>query len=58
MSKIDPGIEWIREVRHRISEEHDHDPQKLVNYYMELQKQYQHRLLEKEDEQPVEPINA
>ena len=42
----DPAIERIREVRHQISEEHGHDPQKLVNYYIELQKQYQSRCLE------------
>ena len=41
----DPAIEQIREVRHRISQEHGHDPQKLVSYYIELQKQYQSRSL-------------
>ena len=25
----DPGIAWIREVRHKISAEFDHDPKKL-----------------------------
>ena len=43
--KPDPAIERIREVRHRISEEHGHDPQKLVSFYIELQKQYQARSL-------------
>ena len=41
----DPAIERIREVRHQISEKHGHDPQKLVSYYIELQKQYQSRSL-------------
>lgn len=41
MLKDDPAIKRIREVRHRISQEQGHDPQKLVNYYIELQKQYQ-----------------
>ncbi len=41
MLKDDPAIKRIREARHRISKEHGHDPQKLVNYYIELQKQYQ-----------------
>lgn len=41
MLKDDPAIKRIREARHRISSEHGHDPQKLVNYYIELQKQYQ-----------------
>lgn len=42
--KSDPTIERIREIRHRISEEHSHDPQKIVEYYLELQKKYQERL--------------
>ncbi|MFL6201990.1 MAG: hypothetical protein ACJ76J_22680 [Thermoanaerobaculia bacterium] len=43
--KSDPVIDEIREVRHRISARFDHDPAKLVAYYMELQKQYQDRLI-------------
>jgi hypothetical protein len=46
MVNPDPAIEQIREVRHRISEEHGHDPQKLVDYYVELQKQYQSQCLD------------
>jgi hypothetical protein len=42
----DPVIDEIREVRHRISARFDHDPARLVAYYMELQKQYQDRLIE------------
>ncbi|MEJ7712998.1 MAG: hypothetical protein WKF84_24935 [Pyrinomonadaceae bacterium] len=30
MMKDDPAIAGIREVRHRISAEHDHDPRKVV----------------------------
>lgn len=58
--KDDPAIAKIREVRHRISEEHDHDPRKVIRYYIEMQKQYRERLVEsaesKEEElhQPVE----
>ncbi|HAO21346.1 MAG: hypothetical protein BWK80_43380 [Desulfobacteraceae bacterium IS3] len=33
----DPVIDRIREVRHRISEECDHDPKKIVEYYMDRQ---------------------
>ena len=44
----DPVIDEIREVRHRISARFDHDPARLVAYYMELQKQYQDRLIETE----------
>jgi hypothetical protein len=41
-------IDEIREVRHRISARFDHDPARLVAYYMELQKQYQDQLIETE----------
>lgn len=40
MTKKDEAISQLRKIRHTISEEHGHDPQKLVNYYIELQKQY------------------
>jgi hypothetical protein len=40
MTKKDDAIRQIREVRHIISEENGHNPQRLVNYYIELQKQY------------------
>ncbi len=57
--KDDPAIAKIREVRHRISEEHDHDPRKVVEYYIEMQKQYRERLVEspaneEKQSQPVE----
>jgi len=42
----DPVIDEIREVRHRISERFDHNPAKLVAYYMDFQKRYQDRLIE------------
>jgi hypothetical protein len=42
----DPVIDEIREVRHRISARFDHDPARLVAYYMELQEQYRDRLIE------------
>lgn len=37
MTQEDPGIEWIRRIRHRISEECGHDPHRLVEYYMQLE---------------------
>lgn len=40
MTKKDETISQIRKVRHTISEEYEHNPRKLVNYYIELQKQY------------------
>ena len=42
----DPVIDEIREVRHRISARFDHDPAQMVAFYMEMQKQYQDRLIE------------
>ena len=41
----DPVIEEVREVRHRISARVGHDPTRLVAYYIELQRQYQGRLI-------------
>ncbi len=32
----DPTIERIRHIRHEISEQCDHDPKKLVEYYKEI----------------------
>lgn len=43
--KSDPVIDEIREIRHRISARFDHDPARLVAHYMELQKQYEDRLI-------------
>ena len=42
----DPVIDEIREVRHRISARFDHDPTRMVAFYMEMQEQYQDRLIE------------
>jgi hypothetical protein len=42
----DPVIDEIREVRHRISERFNHDPEKLLEYYMRLQEDYKDRLLD------------
>ena len=41
----DPEIAWIREVRMRISEEFNHDPELLIKHYMELQERHQDRLV-------------
>jgi hypothetical protein len=41
----DPVIVSIREVRHRISKQFDHDPKRLVEHYMRLQEQHKDRLL-------------
>jgi hypothetical protein len=45
---VDQGeeeIASIREVRHQISERFGHDPYRLVDYLMELQKEHPERLL-------------
>ncbi|HEX8494579.1 MAG TPA: hypothetical protein VF658_17165 [Pyrinomonadaceae bacterium] len=56
--KDDPTIERIREARHKISEEHSHDPQKVVEYYIELQKKYQRQIVEDSEEVSGEPVKA
>ena len=56
--KDDPTIERIRETRHRISAAHNHDPQKIVEYYLELQKKYKQRLLADTEEAHSEPVKA
>jgi len=45
-NQTDPVIDEIREVRHRISARFDHDPDRLVAYYIELQQQYADRLMD------------
>ena len=42
----DPVIDEIREVRHQISARVDHDPARLVAYYMKLQERYRDRLID------------
>jgi hypothetical protein len=41
----DPVIDEIRAVRSRISARFDHDPERLVRYYLELQKRHADRLI-------------
>jgi hypothetical protein len=48
--KDDATIARIRETRHGISEKCEHDPRKVIEYYLELQKKYQDRLLIDEPE--------
>jgi hypothetical protein len=45
----DPVIDEVRAVRHSISARFKHDPAKLVAHYVELQKQYQDRLVHTEE---------
>ena len=42
--KIEPGtLERVHNARHQISEKFNHDPEKLIRYYIELQKKYNNR---------------
>ena len=46
MSKeLEDPIDRIRRIRHEISKRFDHDPRKLVEYYMERQKRHADRLI-------------
>jgi hypothetical protein len=40
----DETVDRIRQVRHAISAEFNHDPEKLVSYYLDYQKKYSDRL--------------
>lgn len=44
-NKFEDPIDQIRRTRHEISEKCGHDPRKLVEYYVELQKQHADRLI-------------
>ena len=58
-TQSDPVIDEIRDVRHRISARFGHDPERLIAYYMELQKQYEDRLIKAEkDAEQTEPTTA
>ena len=43
----DPVIDEIREIRRKISARFDHDPSRLIAYYMELQEKYRDRLIDR-----------
>ena len=45
MKEAEDPIERIRRTRHEISAKCDHDPRKLVEHYMELQKRHADRLI-------------
>jgi hypothetical protein len=54
----DLAIVYVREVRHRISQQHAHDPKKLVEYYLQLQEKYKDRLLEQVKSKKPEEASA
>jgi len=45
MKKEDPTVDEVREARHQISESVGHDPNKLVEYYRQLQERHRERLI-------------
>lgn len=47
--RTDPGLDEIRRVRHEISEEIGHDPKRLLDYYRELEAEYEDRLVHVEE---------
>jgi len=58
-SNEDPGIDWIRKIRHEISAKFDHDPKKLGEHYRELEKKYADRLVKPplQEREPAEVTN-
>ena len=56
MKEDDLLIDEVREVRHRISERFEHDPQKLVDHYIEMQKKHTQRLQKAEESNPAEAV--
>lgn len=45
--RSDPVIDEIRAIRQRISARFDHDPARLVAYYIELQERHRDRLIDR-----------
>jgi len=43
--KRDPLIDEIHAIRAQIAREHGNDPQRLIEHYIELEKQYKGRLI-------------
>jgi hypothetical protein len=58
MTKDNPLIERIRNVRHQISQEYHHDPRQLVEHYMELEKKHRGRFIELEEIYPKQPEHS
>lgn len=46
MSADSPIVEEVRERRRQISEQYDHDLDKYLQHVLEIQKQYQNRLVD------------
>lgn len=50
----DPALDRIREIRHQISQQFDHDPKKLVEHYIQLQERHKDRLLQMTQDKETE----
>jgi hypothetical protein len=54
--KIEPGtLDRVHNARHQISEKFNHEPEKLIRYYMELQKNYKNRLADRSENSECKP---
>jgi hypothetical protein len=49
-TKHDDGLEWLREIRRKMSAKFKHDPRKAAAYYQKMQRQYAGRLYRREQE--------
>jgi len=55
--RIEKGaLERVRDTRHQISEQFNHDPKKLIEYYINLQEKYKDRFLESEEKKKDKQI--
>ncbi len=43
MKNNDPTIDEIRKIRHQVSKRFNHDPKRIIEYYIKLQQKYQNR---------------
>jgi hypothetical protein len=53
----DPVIEEVWEVRRRISARVNHDPARLVQYYIELQRRYEGRIISAPEAEGVDALS-
>lgn len=51
MKNSDPTIDEIRKIRHQISKRFNHDPERIIEYYIKLQQKYQNRLIDLSEQQ-------
>lgn len=53
-AKIEIGtLARVHNARHQISEEFNHEPEKLIRYYIELQKNYKNRFSDSMENQEL-----